>query len=67
MRDKKESGKRTFARKNKSMKKLAIATSKIEEHVVTDLAIKLAEAKGRKRKTIKVVKSIISIFLHSLS
>ena len=49
MRGNRGSGKKIFTRKKNSIKKLAIAISKVQEYVATDSEIKLAKAKVGKK------------------
>ena len=52
-RGKRELGKKTYARKKNSTKKLAIAASKVEEHIVLNYTFGLDEAKEGKEKSLK--------------
>ena len=53
IRGKRGSGKRTFTKKKNSIKKLAIAASKIEEYIITNPVIRLAKVKVGKEKLLK--------------
>ena len=54
MRGKRESGKRRFARKKNSIKKLVITVSKVEKYEVADPVTTIAEVKAGKGKQLKL-------------
>ena len=54
MRDKRGSGKKRFARKKNSIKKLAITVSKVEKYELADLLTMIAEVKVEKGKLLNL-------------